>query len=378
MILEFIEGRKLSHKTYREFTPDQQIQFYNSLADIFLQLRRLELGAIGRLMRREDGSFTVSNPIATMDLNAQALEGLQPSHVLARYGGGGPLKSASKYIDMLHDLADNAFAKSRSSVLEGDDIGEEYLYHMHSFRKRVKDWRAESDDQGPFVLVHGDFQPFNLLINNQGGIVSVLDWEWSRVVPRQFFKPPLWLQYADLTLLSRPLFYNRFRKTLQDFLGVIRRRELETYGNTILADEWNDAQERQGFLVANALESWTHVDWLMHNQGDSEGLKDRIQEFMRRDPHQADLVARKVRDGEAYKADVQRLSQARCAHTTSWLSAGLSELSNRVHQLVAAWDRRLYITGFKPGLVILLICGGGVILVSSKPWRWLHTTRSRF
>ncbi|KPM42264.1 hypothetical protein AK830_g4257 [Neonectria ditissima] len=378
MILEFVEGKKLSHKAYQEFMPEQRLQFYASLADIFIQLRRLEFDAIGRLLRREDGSFTVSSPIATMDLNAQALEGLQPSQVLARHSGGGPLQSAGKYVDMLHDLADNAFAKSRSSVLEGDSIGEEYLYHLHSFREHVKDWRAENDDQGPFVLVHGDFQPFNLLVDDQGSIVSVLDWEWSRVVPRQFFKPPLWLQYADLTLLSRSLFYDRFLKTLQDFLGVVRQRELEKYGNTMLADEWNGARERQGFLVANALESWTHVDWLMHNQGDSEGLEERIREFMGRDPRRVDLVARKVRDGEAYKVDIQRLARARCVHTTGWLPAGLSKLSSQVCQSVAAWERRLCMTGLTPGLVILFICGGGFIIGFSRPWRWLHRTYSRF
>ncbi|KAK7413645.1 hypothetical protein QQX98_007470 [Neonectria punicea] len=303
MILEFVEGEKLSHKRYQEFTPGQRTQLYHSLADIFIQLRRLEFDAIGRLLSQDDGSFTVSNPIATIDLNAQALEGLQPSQVLARYSGGGPLRSTSQYIGLLHDLADNAFAKSRSSVLESDGIGEEYLYHLHSFRKHVDDWRAESDDQGPFVLVHGDFQPFNLLISDQGSIVSVLDWEWSRVVPRQFFKPPLWLQYADLTLLSRPLFYDRFLETLQDFLSVVRQRELQVYGSTMLAEEWNKAQEKQGFLIANALESWTHVDWLMHNQEDSEGLEERVREFMSKDPRRTDLIARKVRDGEAYKAD---------------------------------------------------------------------------
>ncbi|KAF4472819.1 phosphotransferase enzyme family [Fusarium albosuccineum] len=234
--------------------------------------RRLEFDAIGRLLSQDDGNFTVSNPIATMDLNAQALEGLQPSQVLARYSGGGPLRSASQYISLLHDIADDAFARSRSSILENDGIGEEYLYHLRSFRKHVDDWRTESgDDHGPFVLVHVDFQLFNLLANDQVSIVSILDWEWSRVVPRQFFKPPLWLH-------------------------AVRQKEPQAYGNTMLAEEWNKAQEGQGFLIANALESWTHVDWLMHNQEDSEGLEERVREFMSKDPRRADLIASKVRD----------------------------------------------------------------------------------
>jgi aminoglycoside phosphotransferase (APT) family kinase protein len=45
--------------------------------------------------------------------------------------------------------------------------------------------------RGPFVLVHGDLELFNLLVDDNMDIIAVLDWEWSRVVPRQFFIPPL-------------------------------------------------------------------------------------------------------------------------------------------------------------------------------------------
>jgi hypothetical protein len=315
LILEFIQGNKLSHNIYQQFAAEQRTHFYTSLADILIQLRRLELDAIGRVTQRQDGSFILDQPIATIDVNAQALEGLRPSRVLEQYSGGGPLRKSSQYIDMLHDLADNAFAESRSSVLGKQDEGEEYLYHLHSFREYTKTWRAGEDDDGsPFVLVHGDLQPFNLLVNDQGAIVSVLDWEWSRVVPRQFFKPPLWLQYADLTLLSRPLFYNHFLETFGDFLAILRRRELEAYGNSMLADEWTLAQDKQGFLVANALESWTHVDWLMHNyvvpeiQG-KDGFEERIRDLFHNDPQRADLVARKIMDGKAYLADVKCLER---------------------------------------------------------------------
>jgi aminoglycoside phosphotransferase (APT) family kinase protein len=59
------------------------------------------------------------------------------------------------------------------------------------FCQYAEDWVDRSLDTGPFVLVHGDLEIFNLLLGDDMSIVSVLDWEWSRVVPRQFFEPPL-------------------------------------------------------------------------------------------------------------------------------------------------------------------------------------------
>jgi hypothetical protein len=374
----------LSHNTYQRFTPDQKALFYTSLADILIQLRRLELDAIGRVSQRPDGSFTVDQPVATIDMNAQALEGLRPSRVLEQYNEGGPLRKSSQYIDMLHDLAENAFAESRSSVLDDQDEGEEYLYHLHGFREYTKSWRAEENNEGPFVLVHGDLQPFNLLVDHQGAIVSVLDWEWSRVVPCQFFKPPLWLQYADLTLLSRPPFYNRFLETLRDFLTILRRRELEAYGNSMLADEWTLAQDKQGFLVANALESWTHVDWLMHNyvvpeiQG-KDGLEDRIRDVIRSDPQRPDLVARKVTDGKVYPADIERLEgeKRNGGHEDDAVSGNRRKLaySSRFFQYIARLreTRFFAVSEHVSGTVIVVICGGACMLGSRMAMRWLQT-----
>ena len=81
MILEYVEGEKLTHETLKELAPQQKTRFYKSLASIFIQLRRLEFGFIGRLVHR-NGSFTVGNPVATIDINAQALEGLHPHKIL--------------------------------------------------------------------------------------------------------------------------------------------------------------------------------------------------------------------------------------------------------------------------------------------------------
>ncbi|KAK8128145.1 hypothetical protein PG984_009253 [Apiospora sp. TS-2023a] len=94
----------------------------------------------------------------------QEVEGICPSKIQSAYWKGGRLTSANAYVSMLLDIADNAFDKSRSSVSD-EQYGAEALYHLRIFRDHVGKWVNPSLDQGPFVLVHGDFEPFNLLVN---------------------------------------------------------------------------------------------------------------------------------------------------------------------------------------------------------------------
>jgi hypothetical protein len=164
----------------------------------------------------------------------QELEGLQPSKIQASYySNDGILTSANDYMAMLLQIADNAFVKGRSSVFQ-EDQGKDALYHLYMFRQYAEGWIDRSLDQGPFILVHGDLEPFNLIVNENMEIVSVLDWEWSRVVPRQLFKPPLWLKNPDTTWLAWDLAYNNYLKSFEEFCTIMRIREYEKYGNELV------------------------------------------------------------------------------------------------------------------------------------------------
>ncbi|KAG4438946.1 hypothetical protein IFR05_005572 [Cadophora sp. M221] len=201
--------------------------------------------------------FEVRKKTATIDMNMQELEGLEPFKIQGSYyDNSGLLTSANDYMAMLLQIANNAFVEGRSSVFEKGQ-GEDALYHLQDFREYAESWVDRSLDQGPYVLVHGDLEPFNLIVNDTMDIISVLDWEWSRVVPRQFFKPPLWLRIPDTTKLAWDFVYNDYLKSINQLQAIIKTRELEKYGNTLLSEEWERAKENSGFLVANALENWT-------------------------------------------------------------------------------------------------------------------------
>jgi hypothetical protein len=77
----------------------------------------------------------------------------------------------------------------------------------------------------------------------------------------------------------------------------------------MLADEWVQAKENSGFLVANALENWTDIDWFANRyinwkcyKGKLD-LDERVKAFMD-NPARKALIARKLRDGTAYRANL--------------------------------------------------------------------------
>ena len=304
----------MSYADVKKLSDEKRTCLYTSLAEIYMQLRRLEFPSIGCLRRGPDG-FRVSKRTATIDLNMQELEGLAPSEIQDSYcGPGETLTSAIDYVAMLLQIADNAFSRGRGTVSEKEE-GEDHLYHLHMFRQHAERWVDHSLDRGPFVLVHGDLELFNLLLGDDMKIVSVLDWEWSRVVPLQFFKPPLWLNNTPIEDLSYGYRYRGYLECFDEFLAVLRIREREIYGHDLLADEWDKAKQKSGFMVANALECWTAMDWFasrylnLRLYGGKEDLPERIRAFIQDDPARSALIKRKVLEWASYTAELEHLDK---------------------------------------------------------------------
>lgn len=311
LILEYVQGRHLSFGQLGTLSETQQTRLYTSLADIYIQLRRLEFRSIGRLTHdpAHPGEYQVGNQTTSIDINAQELEGLQPSEVQAAYCNNpdGVLASANQYVAMLLDIADNAFIRGPRNVWEQSQ-GEEALYHLAIFREYAEKWVDPRLDGGPFVLVHGDLEPFNLIVNDNLDVVSVLDWEWSRVVPLQFFNPPLWFGVPDTTKLAYSFVYRDYLSRFHRFLAIVRSREEQLFDNVLLAEEWAKAEAHRGFLVANALENWTDMDWFAFRYinlkcyGGKRDLSARVKAYIEEDPARHELIRRKVAERIAYRA----------------------------------------------------------------------------
>ena len=112
-------------------------------------------------------------------------------------------------MSLLLNIAKNAFEKGRNSVYNEED-GNENLYNLHQFsRFATETWLDYLLDNGAFLLAHSDLDPCSILVNQNIDIVALLDWDWSRVVPLQFFKTPTWLISQDNARLALSSQYTR-------------------------------------------------------------------------------------------------------------------------------------------------------------------------
>ncbi|TWU77195.1 hypothetical protein ED733_008610 [Metarhizium rileyi] len=313
VILEYIDGKLLSPAEFGSLTPDKKSELHKSLADVYVQLRRQEFPSIGRLKLGAASGVHMSEKTASLEMNMMQLEGLDPFSIQDSYHDeSGLLKSANSYTKMLLSVGYNAFLKSRNAVVIG--MGLEYLYNFHVFSKHVEKWIDPGLDQGPFVLIHGDLHLSNLLFDEDMRIMGVLDWEWSRVVPVQYFAPPLWLSERDTVQLAGPHSWELFlREPLADFLPVVKTREEELFGDHLLHDEWTGRTQNAEPLVANALENWTDVDWFVHRylvSKETSAADKSLSAFADEDPLRSLLADIKEQDHRKYRKELDLLNDS--------------------------------------------------------------------
>ena len=300
LITDFVEGVPINVFNWR-WVPDwKRTRILASLADIYMQLRRLEFPAIGSLARHPDGARVDQLPAST-DVNKLRSGGVRTSRIESRYGGeDGPLRSADKYISMLLDMADAGFAESQRRIVSSERSGDLSLYHLDLFRKHAQGWTDHGLDRGPFVLAHGNMSITKVILGRESQIVGVLGWGWSRVVPRQLFHPPLWIhpQHIFPRALTTPSVYTEYLGYFDQLVAIMRQKEQERYGNELLSNEWTAAKENAGFMVAYVLENQHMINdicsgTLLGDCKDQKEMMSRVEAFILEDPNRRAMVQRK-------------------------------------------------------------------------------------
>lgn len=283
MILGYVRGTPLlkMRKLLRLSADDGQLcstddsrlrNLYGQLADVFIQLRRFEFPAIGRFAPSPGGGelgLEVSRPPISNCINMQVIEGLRPLDIMDEYGrGDGVMTSANDHVSMMLRIAWDAYKRGKSLASNHDEAGCD-IFNLDMFSTFVREsWLDPGLDRGPYVLDHGDLGLYNILVDEDTlDIVAVLDWEWSRAVPRQFFTPPYWLTGLPLNMISMTSIYKKHVKKLDVFRSILAERERSFYpdGSTPLSDEWARIHEGGGVLIGPALESWTFIDEVAEN-----------------------------------------------------------------------------------------------------------------
>lgn len=155
-------------------------QYLRDIADIHVQLSRITFDKIGGFVMDKDGNVTVG-PGADFGL--------------------GPFGTAKEYFAIQAEAYERlAEAASEADAEENGAGGGEDAEKSAELLKRrfvASLWRTammplvdERDAGGPFPMRHGDLHSENILVDETGHIVGVLDWDCAATVPWEAFAVP--------------------------------------------------------------------------------------------------------------------------------------------------------------------------------------------
>lgn len=155
-------------------------QYLRDIADIHVQLSRITFDKIGGFVMDKEGNVSVG-PGADFGL--------------------GPFESAKEYFGIQAEAYERlAEAASEEDAEESSGAGEDDGEKSAECLKRrfvASLWRTammplvdERDAGGPFPMRHGDLHSENILVDETGHIVGVLDWDCAATVPWEAFAVP--------------------------------------------------------------------------------------------------------------------------------------------------------------------------------------------
>jgi serine/threonine protein kinase len=261
MLINYVDGDTLFNVGLSSLDEMQKTRLYHQLADIFIQLRLHEFPCVGSLSIATDTSewslSSARRPLS-IDLNQQEVEGLQPGHIVHP---NDTYASTVDYIYSQLQLVLNWFSKGRNSVLNEFDA-EIALYSLYQFRALAVEWVNPAYKHGPFILMHGDLRPTNIIVDKDLTIVAIIDWEWSRIVPAQLFVPPTWLTGRELSGIRSYFAQKDYIAELFKLRGIVPTREslVPTPPNGHpLSKIWSQLEANHSFLIAAGLLSLTSI-----------------------------------------------------------------------------------------------------------------------
>ena len=160
-------------------------RYLRDIADIHAQLSRITFDRIGSFVIDGNGEVSIG-PGADFGL--------------------GPFESAKEYFEL------QAEAYEHLAVAEGlddeGDVGSEDAAQLKRrfvaslWRKAMMSLVDERDDRGPFPMRHGDLHSENILVDETGHIVGVLDWDCAGTVPWEAFAVPTFEVSGHITDLD--------------------------------------------------------------------------------------------------------------------------------------------------------------------------------
>ncbi|KAG8408730.1 hypothetical protein J3458_019747 [Metarhizium acridum] len=228
---------------------------YRQVANILLQLSKLELPLIGALEETDEWSWEVTWRPLSMPMNELVRTGTFPRAKLPT----STFKTSLDYFQALARLHVDHLTHQRNDAIESRADCQRKYTARQLFQKLAGEKKLVSDDRydkGPFKFWCDDPRPSNILLDAKLQIVAVIDWEFSYAAPREFtFAPPWWL------LIEQPEYWV---KGLEDWAEQYERR-LTTFLKAVMDCEdasiaSGQLQEEQR-LSGKMRESWASGDF---------------------------------------------------------------------------------------------------------------------
>lgn len=244
VIMTWVEGKPMSEILRREkeseedddiLDPDIDSQtleiLYGQMADILLELWKLDFDLIGSLRLDEDtGKPSIQGPPLTHQTN----ELIRTHSVSAIDCAPSTIfHSSADYIFSLLQQQSIHLEQQRNAISDAED-GRLKFTARHLMKSIALNFVSRFDDNhGPFKLFSDDFCPHNVLVDESTHqVTAVIDWEFCYAAPAQFAGSiPWWL------LLQRPheimndtdcdTFLAHYLPQAEIFLRLLEEKEVE-------------------------------------------------------------------------------------------------------------------------------------------------------
>ncbi|KAG7410330.1 hypothetical protein Forpi1262_v017555 [Fusarium oxysporum f. sp. raphani] len=220
LILDFVSGRPLDLQALRDDTLPRRKHFYAQLIEVMAQLRTLEFTKSGSLMPDREA---VPDNALSIPLNE-----FQVASNQARFL---PMaQSARKFALNQLNLIREEYRLPRSELSR--ETVEMEIFALNHLKQLTQ---GLADDRKCFVLSHSDLRPANIIVDDDLNITSILDWEWTHTIPRQFFMPPSWITLHNL-VKSAELGHS---ESFLEFCEVLEEMAKSSSLYRPLANEWD-------------------------------------------------------------------------------------------------------------------------------------------
>ncbi|KAM0303906.1 hypothetical protein ACHAPM_003479 [Fusarium culmorum] len=285
--------------------------FYRQLADILLQLSKIQFDRVGSLLQDETGCISVAGRPLIQNMShlmqfTEAPDAMLPS---------SPYPDIKSWYAALADMHIAQFTfQHNDAILDEDDARDKFVARL-LFRQLVSEGRLTStvDDQQGTRLFMEDFRPSNILVDKDLRIVGAIDWEFAYAAPTQFSDDPPWW----LLLMKPDEWPGAYEPRLRTFLRVLEDEEkkLEAdkkcHGSKVSLSErmrrkWDEKTWMTSFAARNSwafdLIFWRYIDPKYFGPNEAADHHARLHLLTQRQKEaMEDLVVVKMNEGSERK-----------------------------------------------------------------------------